>query len=326
VLIALAITDLFLGSTSLNWTEIFGNTSAAENSGSSVILFDIRIPKMLTAILAGAGLALSGLLMQTLFRNPLAGPYVLGINSGASFGVSILILGSTILPSGIARFLQHDIGISIAAMLGALSILFLMIWAAGRVGGNFTILILGLILGQILGALQSALTFAADAQSLRLFSLWGMGNFVQTDYQQIAILFAAVLLSFAGSLFLSYKLDIYLLGDKYALTENIKLQKFRKQIILISGILAGIITAFCGPVAFIGMAVPHLTRHLYKTHKHRILIPACMLAGALLALVCDILSQNVLQGQIIPINILTALIGGPVVVWVIMKQRRGYAT
>jgi len=285
------------------------------------VFWKYRVPKILTACIAGAGLALSGLLMQTLFRNPLAGPFVLGISSGASFGVALLILGSTILPTSISFYLKQDVGISISAMAGSLLVLGLMLWAASRIGGNFTILIVGLIVGQILGAFQGALSFLSNPESLKEFVLWGLGSFNQSSIAQISIMFVLVTLVFVFSFLISGNLNTYLLGDLYAKSMGVDLVKFRRIVILLAGICAGIITAFCGPIAFIGMAVPHLARHLFKTYDHKILLPISVFLGAILSVLCDLISHTFLSGFVIPINIVSAIIGGPVVIWVIFKQR-----
>ena len=275
----------------------------------------------MTACIAGVGLSLSGLLMQTLFRNPLAGPFVLGISSGASFGVALVILGSSVLPASIAFFLKQDIGISLAAMGGSLLVLALMLWAASRIGGNFTILIVGLIVGQILGAFQGALNFLANPESLKEFVLWGLGSFNQSSTIQVIIMFFLVVVSFVFSFLISGNLNAYLLGDLYAKSMGMDLVKFRKIVMFLAGICAGVVTAFCGPIAFIGMAVPHLARHLFKTYDHKILLPMTVILGAILAVFCDLISHSLLQGFVIPINIVSAIIGGPVVIWVIFKQR-----
>jgi len=322
LLLLVSVLDILFGSSRLTWQELkeglFLNQS---DSAVNFVIWKYRIPKLITAMLAGAGLAVSGLLMQTLFRNPLAGPYVLGISSGAAFGVSFVMLGTSFLPQYVANFLRHDVGISMAALSGTFFVMLLMIWVAGRVGGNFTILIMGLIIGQILGALQGLTNFLANPETLKEFVLWGLGSFTQTNNFQNLIMLFAVFLSLFVAIVYSGKLNTYLLGDLYAKSLGIDLRSFRRVVIIITCIAAGIITAFCGPIAFVGLAVPHLARHLFKTYKHSMLLPASALLGAILTVVCDLISHVFIEGYIIPINVISAIFGGPVVVWVIVKQR-----
>lgn len=322
ILFAVAILDLMLGASNMSLTDIreaifFQNTDAT----SHFIVWKYRIPKLFTALLAGAGLSISGLLMQTLFRNPLAGPYVLGISSGASFGVSLVMLGAGFLPAFAADFFRNDIGMGLSALAGTFMVLLLMIWVAGRVGGNFTILIMGLIVGQILGAMQGVANFLANPETLKAFILWGLGSFNQTDTSQNLLIFAAVAVTTITSFLYADKLNTYLLGDLYAKSMGVDMTKFRKVIILITGLSVGVITAFCGPIAFVGMAVPHLARHLLKTYNHTQLIGATALLGAILAVLCDLISHVLIEGYVIPINVISAILGGPVVVGVVFRQR-----
>ncbi|MCO6495459.1 MAG: iron ABC transporter permease [Bacteroidetes bacterium] len=322
VLVVVLLADLLWGATGIAFRDFINVLISKEPANSTYfIIWKYRIPKMLTALFAGAGLAISGLLMQTLFRNPLAGPYVLGISSGASLGVSLVILGASFLSPVAADFFRNDIGTGLSALGGTFLVLALMIWVAGRVGGNFTILIMGLIVGQILGALQGVTNFLANPETLKEFVLWGLGSFNQTNMNQILLMSAVILPVVLFAYFYSGKLNAYLLGDLYAKSLGIDLTKFRRTVIILAGLTAGIITAFCGPIAFVGMAVPHLARHLLKTYNHALLIPSTALLGAILALVCDLISHVLLEGYVIPINVISAILGGPVVVWVVFKQR-----
>lgn len=315
--------DLMSGHVSIGFEQIksfFGNYD--KSNIAHIILLDYRIPKALTAVLAGSGLALSGLLMQTLFRNPMAGPFVLGISSGASFAVALVIIASGFFPASI-QLMMVSMGTTLAGILGAFMVLFMMLWASKRLHGYYTILILGLILGQILGALQGGLNYVAKPESLKQFVLWGLGSFHQTSLWQCLFMGLVIAGSAVFSQKLANKLNLYLLGDMYAQSSGINIQQFRTVVILITGLVAGIITGYCGPIAFIGLAVPHLCRNLFKTHNHNQLIPAVLIIGGILAIVCDILSHT-LYNQLIPVNIISGLIGGPVVIWVILKQRRRY--
>lgn len=322
ILLGLSLVSLLSGNKWLTMSELWSvmNGSSQDNA-LYFMVWEYRLPKTLMAMSAGAGLALSGLLMQTLFRNPLAGPYVLGISSGASFGVGLLVLGAGVLPIGMQQFMRADGMLISAALIGALFVLLAMVWAASRVAGGFTILIMGLILGQIMGALQGALTFLASPESLKQFSFWGLGSFNQTSLQQNMLVLLIVLACVGAALFIVAQLNNYLIGDQYARSQGLNIKKFRVVVILIAGVCAAVVTAFAGPIAFVGMAVPHLTRHFFKTYNHFVLIPMVVLVGACLTLVCDIFSHWYAWGFVIPVNILAALIGGPVVIWVVFKHR-----
>jgi iron complex transport system permease protein len=322
ILFGLSLVSLLSGNKWLTMSELWSvmNGSSQDNA-LYFMVWEYRLPKTLMAMSAGAGLALSGLLMQTLFRNPLAGPYVLGISSGASFGVGLLVLGAGFLPVGLQQFMRADGMLIIAALIGALFVLLAMVWAASRVAGGFTILIMGLILGQIMGALQGALTFLASPESLKQFSFWGLGSFNQTSLQQNILVLLIVVVCVCVALFMVAELNNYLIGDQYARSQGVNIKKFRVIVILIAGVCAAVITAFAGPIAFVGMAVPHLTRHFFKTYNHFILIPMVVLVGACLTLVCDIFSHWYAWGFVVPVNILAALIGGPIVIWVVFKHR-----
>jgi iron complex transport system permease protein len=315
--------DILSGHVSIGLAQFKSFLLNFDNSNiSHIILLDYRIPKTFTALLAGSGLALCGLLMQTLFRNPMAGPFVLGISSGASFTVALVIIASGFFPASI-QYLIINMGTAFAGILGAFMILFMMLWASKRLHGYYTILILGLILGQILGAMQGGLNFIAKPESLKQFVLWGLGSFHQTDLWQCMFMGIAISIAAFFAQKSANKLNLYLLGDMYAQSSGINIQQFRTMIILFTGLVAGIITGYCGPIAFIGLAVPHLCRNLFKTHNHYRLIPSVLIIGAILAIICDILSHS-LYSQLIPVNIISGLIGGPVVIWVILKQRRRY--
>jgi iron complex transport system permease protein len=315
----LAILSLLTGAGTLDFKELKLALLSPSKASDSVlfVVWDYRIPKLLTALLAGAGLALSGLLMQTLFRNPMAGPFVLGISSGASFGVSLVVLGATVLPAFWGAFLQNEIGMSLAALTGSFLVLGMIVWASAKIGGNFTILLLGLIVGQILSALQGALSFLANPEAVKQFMLWGLGSFEQTGYTGIVGMAFVVLLVLFVSYTLAPKLNAFLLGDLYVQALGVDLFRFRKSIVFLAGLSAGVITAFCGPIAFLGMAVPHLVRHAFKTYDHSLLLPFVAIVGASMAVVCDMIAI----AFHLPVNVVSAIIGGPVVIWVVIKQR-----
>jgi iron complex transport system permease protein len=320
-LILVFIADISFGSVKIPISEVFHILCGKPAKDSWVlIILDFRIPKAITAMLSGAGLSVCGLLMQTLFRNPLAGPYVLGINSGASLGVAIVMLSagtySVLLTS------LFKMGIIASAALGAMLVMFLILAVSRNIRDNATILILGIMFGQIAGAAEGVLQYFSRAESLQGFVIWGMGNFTGVVWKEMLLFAPVVLLGLACSFFLSKPLNALLLGDKYASSLGVKVRRTRTLIIASTGILAGCITAFCGPVAFIGVAVPHLTRALLNTADHKHLVPGVCLFGALLTLLCDLLTQMPGSDQVLPVNVVTSLIGAPVVIWVILRQKQ----
>jgi iron complex transport system permease protein len=286
------------------------------------IIMEYRWPRVCTAFLAGMGLALSGLLMQTMFRNPLAGPYVLGISSGSSFAVALLMMGVGFYSGLGMDFMGRSWVQFLVSFMGAMMVLGVMIFASSRIGGTFTILILGLITGQVLGAFQGALTFFASPQSLKQFSLWGLGSFNQTGYTEILLMLVVCMFALLMVFPASGQLNHYLMGDGFAASMGVHTAQLRVKIILLSGMIVAVVTSTCGPVAFIGMAVPHLIRHMFVTFDHRILIPGCCLMGGALALLCDIIAHIPFWPSVLPVNVLSAIIGGPVVIFVVFKQRK----
>lgn len=290
------------------WLWPFGELSPMEQQ----ILHAIRLPKALTALLAGAALSVSGLIMQTLFRNPLAGPYTLGVSSGASLGVALLTMVSTV--SGLA------VSIPIAACIGAILVLLLVLAVSKRVTSNVSLLIVGLMFGSIAGALVSLLQNFANPDALKLFIVWTLGSLNSVNWQDMQLLVPILV---AGTVFvlLSLKpLNGLLLGEDYARGLGIHVARTRLYIVLATGLLAGGVTAFCGPIAFIGVAVPHIARGIFKTSNHRVTIPASALIGACMLLVCDILCS--LSVHTLPISTVSALFGAPIIIWIILKNKK----
>lgn len=318
--------ELFWGKSSVEMGDLWKVLWVRNpNHLADFILWDYRIPKLLTAYFAGLSLSVSGLLMQTLFRNPLAGPYVLGISSGASFGVGLLILGASLLPVSAYGFLVNSVGVSFMGIAGAFFILGSMLWAASRVSGNFTILILGLILGQILAALQGVFQFVATPDQLKRFSLWSLGSFSNTTLGESLFLAAVAIMVLVVSIRLSGHLNLYALGDLYFKASTTRsLTHFRRIVIALAGMTAGLVTAYCGPIAFVGMIVPHIATLMIQKHNHRARMITAALLGGCLALCCDLFSHLGVGGHTLPVNIVFSLIGGPVVVWVVLKQKGGY--
>ena len=279
------------------------------------ILHAIRLPKALTAIMAGAALSVSGLIMQTLFRNPLAGPYTLGVSSGASLGVAFLTMCTTAFSFQFSVF-----SLPIAACLGATLVLLLVLAVSKRVTSNVSLLIVGMMFGSIAGALVSLLQNFANPDALKLFIVWTLGSLSSVSWGDMQMLFPILL---AGTLFvlLALKpLNGLLLGEDYARGLGINVERSRLFIVLATGLLAGGVTAFCGPIAFIGVAVPHIARGIFRTSNHRVTVPACALIGASLLLVCDVLCS--LFTYPLPISTVSALFGAPIIIWIILKNRK----
>lgn len=280
------------------------------------ILHAIRLPKALTAVLAGVALSVSGLMMQTLFRNPLAGPYTLGVSSGASLGVAFLTMLGSLL--SVFRFQFSAISLPIAAVLGASLVLLLVLAVSKRVTNNVSLLIVGMMFGSIAGALVSLLQNFANPDALKLFIVWTLGSLSSVGWSDMQAMLPVLLLGMALVLCVLKPLNGLLLGEDYARGLGINVQRTRLLIVLATGLLAGGVTAFCGPIAFIGVAVPHMARGIFRSSNHRITMPASALIGACLLLVCDVLCS--LFTYPLPISTVSALFGAPVIIWIILKK------
>ena len=282
------------------------------------IVLDLRLTKALTCILAGSALSLGGVLMQTLFRNPLAGPDVLGLSSGASLAVAILVMTT----GGSSLLFSNSFAIAITASIGCLGVFILVLITAQRIKDNTSLLLIGLMIGAVTSSVVSVLQFVSRSEDQQYYLVWTFGSLGSLNWEEIQIL--AIAISFGVILsFSSIKsLNGWLLGDNYAKSLGVNLNRSRLLVIICTSLLTGAVTAFCGPIAFIGLAIPHLTRLLIDTTTHKILIPASMLLGAIILLFCDVLSQLPGTNFIIPINAITALIGAPVVIWIILKSKK----
>ncbi len=311
-LVGLAVLDLCCGSTWLPLSQCF-----QEGTLYQQIFLNIRLPKALTAILAGVALSVSGLMMQTLFRNPLAGPYILGVSSGASLGVALLTMLSGIVISPLS-FVLAPLSTAIAAIIGSALVLLLMLLIARRIRSNVTLLIVGMMVGAIAGALVGVIQNYADPDSLKLFIVWTLGSLQGVGWNEMTYLLPIILCGLVGALCLIKPLNGLLLGEDYAQGLGIQVKYIRWAIVLVSGLLVGGITAFCGPIAFVGVAVPHIARGLFGTTDHRLTLPACALIGANLLLVCDIVSS--LSTYPLPISTLSSLIGAPIIIYVIVRK------
>lgn len=318
LLLVLFVANVGYGSVYIPFDEVFNillkkNT---EKKSWEIIVWQFRLPKAFTALLAGAGLSVSGLLMQTLFRNPLADAYILGISSGASLGVALLILAGI----GFASF-AGQWAVALSAIAGAMTIMFLVLFMATQVRQVVSLLIIGLMLGNGVGALIVILQSFSNKEELQRFANWTYGSLGGVDWEKMLILAPLVLIGLLSCIFLSKPLNSLLLGDNYALSMGLNIRKIRLQIILITSLITGCITAFCGIIGFVGIAVPHICRYLFDTSEHKTLLPACTFIGAILMLVCDMLCQLPYSPYVLPINAITALVGVPVVVWVILRRK-----
>ncbi|MBQ6776755.1 MAG: iron ABC transporter permease [Paludibacteraceae bacterium] len=279
------------------------------------IIHHLRLPKMLTAILAGAALSVSGLTMQTLFRNPLAGPYILGVSSGASLGVALVtMLGSMALGAALG-----NVAVSIAAICGSAVVLLIMLVLSKRVHSNVSLLIIGMMLGAIAGALVNVLQNYSNPDALKLFIVWTLGSLSNVGWQQLSVLACILCVGFGLLVLLVKPLNGLLLGDDYARALGVNVPRVRLGIVLTTGLLAGGVTAFCGPIAFVGVAVPHIARGLCRTTNHRITVPVAALVGADLLLLCDILCS--LSTYPLPISTMSSLFGAPIIIWILIKKK-----
>ena len=288
------------------------------------IIWKSRFPQALTALVAGAGLAVSGLQMQTVFRNPLAGPSVLGISSGASLGVAFVVLFSGSI-GGVA--LSHlgfmgEIALSVAAIAGALSVMALIVFVSHQVKGNVTLLIIGVMIGYLANAIIGILKFFSVEEDIKAYVIWGLGSFSRVSGNQMMLFVTIMAILLPLSFLLVKTLNLLMLGDGYARNLGLNIKRARILVISCSGVLTAIVTAYCGPVIFLGLPVPHLCRALFQTSDHRILMPACLVMGAALALACNIIARMPGFEGALPVNSVTALIGAPVVASVLFRKRK----
>ena len=315
--------NISLGQVAIPLKEVFKSLFGGHASKETweYIIVNFRLPKAITAILVGIGLSISGLLMQTLFRNPLAGPYVLGLSSGSSLGVAFVILGAGFLPSFFAQFLLSSYGIILASCLGSLLVLVMILIVSQSLRDTMSILIVGLMFSSFTGAIVSVFTYFSSAEQLQKYTFWSMGSIGNLSWQNICILAVCTLLGLVFSLFSLKALDALLLGENYAKSMGLNITKSRYIIIFATSVLAGSITAFAGPIAFIGLAVPHLAKLLFKTSNHKVLFGATLLVGSIIMLFCDTVSQMPGFDFTLPINAITSIIGAPIVIWLIINKQ-----
>lgn len=316
-MVALFIADLAIGSTAIHLGDVWAALTGGEcDVATRDIVLKIRLIKAVMAILAGAALAVSGLQMQTLFRNPLAGPYVLGVSSGASLGVAIFLLGAPLLGLAATPSLQL-LGTAGAAWIGSGLILMAVMALSRRIKDIMVILILGMMVGSAIGAVVEILQYLSSENALKSFVVWTMGSLGDVTATQLQMVIPAIAIGLTLSVALIKPLNLLLLGENYARTMGLNIARSRRVIFLSTVLLAGTVTAFCGPIGFVGLAVPHLARMLFAAADHRVLIPASMMSGAVVMLLCDIISKT----MALPINTVTALLGIPIVIFVVVRNR-----
>ena len=326
LLVLLGFLNISLGSVSIPFDEILTIVFGGEPSKDSwkTIILNFRVPKAITAILVGSGLSISGLLMQTLFRNPLAGPFVLGISSGASLGVALLILGSSAFGGYFLTISFSSWGIAIAASTGSFLVLSAVIIAAQKIRNTMSILIIGLMFGSFTGAVISVLSYFSEAQQIQQYVFWSFGSLGNLTWNEITIFFSIYLVGMCGVFTIIKPLNSFLLGENYAKSLGINVRKSRIIILVITSLLTGVITAFSGPIAFIGLAVPHIAKLVFTTSNHKVLIPATAITGAIILLICDIIAQVPTSEFTLPINAITSLLGAPVVIWLLIRKKKIY--
>lgn len=319
LLLSIFLLDIAMGPVKIPLADIISGVFFSNTSDPIWldILWDFRITKAVTCVLAGSALSISGLQMQTLFRNPLAGPDVLGLSSGASLAVSLLLLGNQFL----YQYLSGPWTLVLAATLGCISVFLLMLLFANRLQDSASLLIIGLMVGAGTSSIVSVLQYSSKAEALQTFLIWTFGNVGSLNWSEIHVLFWVVLAGTVLVLFSSKNLNSWLLGDNYARGLGVNLKKTRLTIIVSTSILTGAVTAFCGPIAFVGLAVPHLTKLWIDTSNHKVLVPNALMVGSILLLLCDILSQLPGDSKVLPLNAVTALFGAPVVIWVVLRSK-----
>lgn len=323
-LVALLVADLLLGTTEIPLADVWATLTGGvpSDATNSFIIRELRLPKVIVAIFAGMALSASGLQMQTLFRNPLAGPYVLGINSGASLGVALFTLAAPML-GALSGTMLANIGLTGMAWIGSAAILLLVMLLSRKIRNINVILIIGMMLGSAISAIVGILQYMGTEESLKAFVVWTMGSLSTVTMEQLAILIPVVVVGLLLAIIVIKPLNVLLLGESYARTLGLNVARSRTIIFISTTLLAGTVTAFCGPIGFIGLAMPHLARMTFRTSDHRVLMPASMLWGALSMLLCCFVCDLVAYGGIatFPINAVSSLLGIPIIIIVIIRNR-----
>ena len=322
IIVMLFALNIFVGSVSIPAADILRILTGEDIKPSwQYIILESRLPQAITATLAGGALAVSGLMLQTAFRNPLAGPSVFGINSGAGLGVALvmLLLGGSISAGSVS--VSGFVAVLLAAFVGAMMVMAVIFFFSTLVRNNVMLLIIGIMIGYISNSAISLLNFFATDEGVKSYMVWGMGSFGGVSMKMMPVFSIVTLVGLLGSILLIKPLNALMLGDRYAENLGINIQHTRNWLLIITGLLTAIVTAFCGPVAFIGLAVPHMVRLLLHTDNHRSLLPATILMGSIVALVCSLLCVMPGESGVIPLNAVTPLIGAPVIIYVIAKGR-----
>lgn len=324
ILIVIGLLNISFGSVSIPIEQVISALfdGQLEKESWKAIVIEYRLPKAITAIIVGSGLSISGLLMQTLFRNPLAGPFVLGISSGASLGVALLLMGATIVGINVSYFAFQNWGMAIAASLGAFLVLSAVMLAAVKVRNTMSILIIGLMFGSLTAAVISVLAYFSSASQLQQYLFWSFGSLGNLNWQEILVLSAVFIVGIIMVVTIIKPLNSLLLGENYARSMGVNVRKTRYTTLIATSLLTGVITAFSGPIAFIGLAVPHLTKLLFSTSNHKILIPAVAISGAIIMLISDSIAQLPASEYVLPINAITSLFGAPIIIWLLVRKRK----
>lgn len=321
ILIVIAIFNIYTGSVHISLKEIWNIITSSPNTSENYqyIVTEYRLPKTITSILVGIGLGISGLMMQTFFRNPLAGPFVLGISSGASLGVALLIMGGSFF--GDIPHL-YNFSTPLAASLGSFLVLSIVMITARNIRNTMSILIIGLMFGSFTSAIISVLSYFSTATELQQYIFWSFGSLSNLQWSELYLLIGIIAVSSIGLLFIIKPLDALLLGENYATSLGISIKKTQSIVFIITSLLTGSITAFVGPIAFIGLAIPHITKLIFQTSNHKILIPAVGIIGAIVMLICDSITHISVGSKTLPINAITSIFGAPVVIWLLVSKSK----
>ncbi len=324
VTLLLFVVDLAVGSVAIPLDEVWRGLwgSGAEGDAMGMIVRNFRLPKAVMALLAGAALSTVGLQMQTLFRNPLAGPYVLGVSSGASLGVSIMLLGLPLLGISTANPVVQNVGVAGAAWIGSAAIMMVVMAVTARIKNIMTVLILGMMFGSAASALVEIMQYLSPEGALKSYVVWTMGSLGGVTLSQLRVVVPVIVVGLVLSVLLIKPLNILLLGENYARTMGLNIRRTRLLVTITTVLLAGTVTAYCGPIGFVGLAVPHVARMLFREADHRVLVPATMLCGTTIMLLCDVASSLPASDLTLPINTVSALVGIPIVIIVIFRNRK----
>ncbi len=324
VVLLFTLLNVSLGSVNIPFKEVLLSLLGDEDGKQEwyYIIRDYRLPKAITAIMVGSGLSVSGLLMQTLFRNPLAGPFILGISSGASLGVALLVLGTSFFGTNITALAFSNYGLALASSIGAFLVLLTVMIVAQKVRNTMSILIIGLMFGSLTSAIISVLAYFSTAEQLQQYLFWSFGSLGNLSWKELSIFFIVYLIGMLLVVTIIKPLNSLLLGENYAKSMGVNIKLTRNITLIATALLTGIITAFSGPIAFVGLAVPHIAKILFKTSNHKILLPAALILGAIVMLLSDTIAQIPNSEYTLPINAMTSLFGAPIVIWLLIRKQK----